>query len=262
MKKEMSESEHCCHGHGMKIIALVVMVLLAGILVVSAFTAGVMNSNNPADQRMLSVSGNVEKKVAPDKVDIVLSVETLNKSAQKSQSDNAVIAEKVKTALQSFDSFKAEVKTVSYSVNEEFEWNKMLEKSESVGYRTVNQIQVTLNGDSISRAGTVIDAAVQAGANRVSSIAFGLSKDKELEVRKIALNEAASVAKTKAQSIAEGLGIRVGKVSSVSESSFYYVPNYINSDFAKAEMSGSAQTPITAGDVSVSASVSVAFDIN
>ncbi|MFA6399560.1 MAG: SIMPL domain-containing protein, partial [archaeon] len=215
------------------------------------------------DIKTLSVNGSVTKMVTPDKVDIVLSVETLDPSAQKSQSDNAVIADKVKTAISSFNSIYSEVKTISYSVNEDFKWNDSTKNSESIGYRTVNQIQVTLSGDYISRAGTIIDSAVTAGANRVSSITFGLSKDKELEIRKTALNEASATAKAKATSIAQGLGITVGKVYSISENSFYYTPNYVNYDSARVVSAGSsAPTPIVAGDVEVSASVGVQFELN
>ena len=269
MKKDICECGDECNC-GQKFWLIVVAVLLAGILVAVSFNAGL--SSNPAQVivgadgtpqvKTMSVSGSVTKMVAPDKVDITLSIETLDKSAQASQSANAVIADKVKSTLESFSSVRAEVKTVSYSVNEDFEWNDLTKKSESMGYRTVNQIQVTLNGNDISRAGTVIDAAVKAGANRVSGISFGLSKEKELETRKTALNEASSTAKIKAESIASGLGVSLGKVHSISETSYYYTPNYSNYESVKvAGADSSAPTPISAGDVEVIASVSVSFEI-
>ncbi|MFA5931448.1 MAG: SIMPL domain-containing protein [archaeon] len=270
MKKEVCD----CNGgdcHSMpKILAVLAIILLAGILVAVSFNAGInsspsnviLNSDGKLDVKTLSVSGNVTKMVSPNKVDIVLSVETLDLLAQKSQSDNAVIADKVKGSLEALSSVKAEVKTVSYSVNEEFEWNDITKKSESIGYRTVNQIQVTLNEADISSAGKIIDIAVENGANRVSSIAFGLTKSRELAVRKTALNEASSTAKIKAESIAQGLGITIGEVRTVSENSFYYTPNYANYDLAKVAGSAEAvSTPIVAGDVEVSASVAVEFEL-
>ena len=248
----------------------ILAVLVAAILIVAAFSAGsassdrvVVTSDSAPNIKTLSVSGTVTKMVTPDKVDIVLSVETLDLLATKSQADNAVIADKVKGTLESLSSVRAEVKTISYSVNEEFEWNETTRKSVSIGYRTVNQIQVTLNGSDISSAGKVIDLAVGAGANRVSSISFGLSKEKELEVRKIALNEASSTAKAKADSIAQGLNVTLGKVYSISENSFYYTPvNYKSYDTALGAVPEEAATPITAGDVEVNASVAVQFELN
>ena len=269
-KCECDSGACCCGGKWLGVL----VVLVAAILLAVAFTAGqiytkdsnIVISGNGAnlDTKTLNVSGSVTKNVSPDKVDIVLSVETLDLSAQKSQSDNATIADKVKNAISSLNSVQSEIKTLSYSENEEFQWNDLTKKSESIGYRTINQIQVTLKGDYLTRAGTVIDVAVKAGANSVSSISFGLTDAKELEVRKQALNEASAVAKTKAQSIADGLGITFGKVQSISESSFYYTPNYKSYDNVMAAGSSSAQapTPISAGDVEVSASVNVNFEIN
>lgn len=248
-------------------------VLVTAILLVLAFTAGMgmvkeskvivsTDGTNP-DLKTLSVSGSVTKMVAPDKVDIVLSVETLDKSAQKSQSDNAVLADKVKGSLESLSSVRAEVKTLSYSVNEEFEWNDLTKKSESIGYRTVNQIQVTLKGADVARTGSIIDVAVEAGANRVSGITFGLTDARELDIRKDALTEASTVAKEKAASIASGLSVAVGKVHSISESSFYYTPNYRSYDAAAGSVSeAKVSTPISAGEIEVNATVSVSFEIN
>lgn len=267
MKKDSCECGDECNC-GQKFWFVVVAIILVGILVAVSFNAGL--SANPAqvivgadgkpEVKTMSVSGAVTKYVTPDKVDIVLSVETLDKSAQVSQSDNAVIADKVRKALSGIGVISSDVKTVSYSVNEEFEWNDLLKKSVSTGYRTVNQIQVTLS--DTAKAGIVVDAAVQAGANRVSSIAFGLSKEKELDVRKTALNEASTTAKSKAESIASGLGVKIGKVYSVSESNFNYTPNYSNYAVAKDSAGSSAPTPISAGDVEVTASVSVSFELN
>jgi len=248
----------------------ILAILVAAILIVVAFNAGstsndrvVVTSDSTPNIKTLSVSGSVTKMVTPDKVDIVLSVETLDKLATKSQSDNALIADKVKNTLESLSSVRVEVKTISYSVNEEFEWNDSTKKSVSTGYKTVNQIQVTLKGNDISSAGKIIDLAVISGANRVSSISFGLTDAKELEIRKVALNEASSTAKSKADSIAQGLNVTLGKVYSISENSFYYTPsNYKSYDMALAASPENASTPIVAGDVEVNASVAVQFELN
>jgi len=269
MKKDICDcGANCNCNHGGKILTVFAVVVLVGILLVSAFNAGTVSNNrvvvtndSAPNIKTLSVSGSVTKMVTPDKVDIVLSVETLDKLASKSQSNNALIAEAVRKALSDAGVNNSDIKTISYSVYEDFEWNGVLEKSVSVGYRTSNQIQVTLT--DITKAGKVVDAAVGAGANRVSSIAFGLSDAKELEVRKTALADASATAKTKANSIASGLGITIGKVYSISESSYGYTPNYKEYDVMASSAEGAApKTPISAGDVEVNATVSVQFEIN
>ena len=266
MAKDKCECGSCCGKPWLAGIAVLVAVILLAV----AFTAGNMYSkdqninvstsgDNP-NLKLMSVSGSVTKYVSPDKVDITLSVSTLDKSAQKSQSDNATTSDAVRAALSAAGVSSSQIKTVSYSENEEFAWNDMTKKSDSTGFRTINQIQVTLT--DVTMAGKVVDAAVGAGANSVSSIAFGLSDAKELQVRETALQEASQTAKAKADSIAQGLGVSVGKVHTINESSFYYAPNYKSYDMTASAGSVAAPTPISAGNVEVDASVSVNFEIN
>lgn len=248
---------------------VVLAVLLVGILAVVAFNAGTASnapnisvSTSPdAQLKTLNVSGSVTKMVTPDKVDVVLSVQTLDLSAQKSQSDNAALSSQVMTALKGAGVADSQITTISYSENEEFQYSDILKKSESVGYRTTNQIKVTLT--DTTKAGSIVDAAVQAGANSVDGITFGLSDAKELSVREQALAEASATAKAKADSIARGLNVTLGKVHSISETNYNIIPNYTSYDTSKA-VAGSAMppTPITAGQVEVDATVSVAFELS
>lgn len=217
--------------------------------------------NSGTITRLISVSGTITKTIAPDQALIVLSVETLDKSASKSQSDNAELATKVREALKNAGIEEKDIKTSSYNLQEEFQWNETLRKSESIGYKTTNSIRITVN--DLTKTGSLIDAAVQAGANRVNSVSFTLSQAKEDELRVSALTEAAANAKTRAQNIATGLGITVGQVYSASENSNYYTP-YYNIDYAmeKSSLGGAAATtPITPGDIEFTATVSVQFEI-
>lgn len=210
--------------------------------------------------RLISVSGTIAKTASPELAYVTVSVQTLDKSASKSQSDNAVIATRVMDALKGAGIAADDIETASYSVNEEFQWNESLRKSESVGYRTTNSITVTVR--DLDKVGSTIDAAVQAGANSVSGVSFGLTKQTQSALKTAALKEAAENAKEKAQSIASGLGIGVGQVYSASESSSYITPYYArNYAMDSAGASESVPTPVTPGDIEFSATVSVQFEI-
>ncbi|MDO8625712.1 MAG: SIMPL domain-containing protein [Candidatus Diapherotrites archaeon] len=219
--------------------------------------------DNGQSKRLLSVSGQVTKTVTPDQAIITLAVETVDKSAQKSQSDNARTTTDVINALRTAGVADKDLKTVGYSLNEQYQWNASTQKNESTGYQTVNTIQVTLS--DLTKTGVLIDAASQAGANRIQSVSFSLSNAKQDELRTQALGEAAQNAKSKAQSIATGLGIGIGSVYSASENSSYTTPYYYRAEAYKTlDAVGSApspQTPISAGDVEFSATVSVQFEI-
>lgn len=213
-------------------------------------------------KRLISVTGSVTKTVTPDQAIITLSVETLDKSASKSQSDNANTSTAVVNALKAAGVADADLKTVGYSLNEEFEWNEISRKSESTGYRTTHTYQVTLH--DLTKTGSIIDAASNAGANRIQQVSFTLSQAKEDELRIEALKDASQNARTKAESIGTGLGIALGQVYSASENSNYSTPYYYKTMGVAEGMMDSApapSTPIQVGDVEFTATVSVQFEI-
>ncbi len=239
------------------LIVVIMIVAFAGLSMqpkeVNVYNTGEENLN------LLSVNSTVTKNYQPDRAEIVISVETLDKNAQISQRDNAGKAENVINALKENGIKDSEIETISYSVREEYEWNDFERKSISVGYKTNNTIKITLTDLTIT--GKVVDVAVSAGANNVSNIAFTLSEVAQQEAKNQALKEAAEFAKIKANSIAQGLGVSVGKVHSISENSYYYTPNYYSYDAVLKSSEAGSQTPISTSDVSVTATVTVQFEI-
>src|SRR5690606_11850675 len=83
------------------------------------------------------------------------------------------------------------------------------------GYRVTNQ--VTLKTSRLDAIGTLIDAALNAGANRVDGISFGLSNPEAAEAE--ALADAVRRARASAGVIAQALGVSLGPVLRASTSS-------------------------------------------
>jgi|GEM_PF-1934931 len=252
-------------GIGFKFSSMVpafLAVLLVAVLIIVGITAGATLSGGSnsasANLKTINVIGDATHKVAPNLVEIVLSVETLDASAQISQSSNATISDGVYTALKGAGITANHIYTLSYSVNEDFEYNDTLKKSVSIGYRTVNQIKVI--GTDIKATGAVLDAAANAGATRFNSVTFVLNPVNEFREKRLVLEEASGQARLKANSIAKGIGVSVGNVHSVSENINYYTPSYTNLD-AGLMAKGSVTTPISPSNVEVTASVSAEFDI-
>jgi uncharacterized protein len=252
-KKEM-------HKNPSTILLVVIIILALGFLIGSSLPQEISVYNTGEENlNLLGVTSTITKDFEADRAEIVFAVETLDDLAQVSQEENAEITEKVMLALKNAGVKDSEIETMNYSVREEYEWDYKIEKRISKGFRTTNSIKVTLSNLDIS--GKVVDLAVDAGVNNVSSIAFTLSKEAQQEAKELALKEASQYARTKANNIASGLGIVVGKVHSVSESTYYYTPNYYNYSMDSAAKSEGAETPISPGDVSVSATVTVQFEI-
>jgi uncharacterized protein YggE len=107
------------------------------------------------------------------------------------------------------------VKTSGYSLQPQRVYKESQPPTIS-GYEARNSVTVTLS--DLTKVGSVIDAAAQAGANDVAGIAFTLRQDRQARDR--ALSEATREAVSKAQVIASALGGRVVRIVEVQEEGF------------------------------------------
>ncbi len=220
-------------------------------------------------EHSIYVSATSSKKVAPDLLLIQLRVQTEDTSAKGSQQENADVMADLLPKLKAFGLNDSDIQTTQYSVDPVYNSTYVCQKSGSgchyvstiIGYRTTHSLSVKVT--SLDKGGDIIDAAATAGENEtfVDYIQFTLKDDTRRSIQKSLLQEATAEAKSKAQSMASGLGVSVGKVLSVSESySYYPTPVYYKS--AMMDYAGeAAPTQLSAGEVDVSASVSVNFEV-
>lgn len=239
------------------------IVFIGLIIVIIVFAS---NSNQTtivggdSERNILSVSGRSELTVEPDKADIFVNIETLSKTAKNSKDENARISDDVRKALTKAGVKKNNIETTQFSINPSYRYDRSKGKSELIGYTVTNILKVTT--EDIDTVGEYLDAAVDSGATRINSINFGLTKEKQKDVNGEAMIRASQVAREKAEALATNLGLRLGKVASVSESSFDYVP-FVSRTFAVAEAAVAAPVPteISPQDITIRATVNVVFEI-
>ena len=187
---------------------------------------------------------------------------TQDDSAQVSQQENADRTAAVRAALIAKGIDASDIETTSYSLYQVRDYNYQTGASIDKGYRTTHSMKIELS--DIAEAGEMIDAAVSAGVNSVDGVYFGLSDAKMQDLTMQALKAAGENAKDKADSIANGLGVSVSRLMSATEG-YTSTPVAYRSYDVKMETAGSAPsaapTEITAGDISVTATVSAVFEI-
>jgi len=124
-----------------------------------------------------------------------------------------------------------------------------------IGYLATNVVRVEIN--DINKIGDVIDAGIGAGANRFDGLSFRLKQDALL--RKKALRQAVLNAREKAESIADALGLRLGRTLEIAEEGVQTVrPQFRVQRMAVA---AAESTPVEPGKIQVSASVIVGYQI-
>lgn len=239
----------------MKKVIILLLVLLAACqpstVVVSKDTAEPVNE--------IRVSGSSEFDVSPDLAEIRVRVETQGPDAQEAQRQNSDLSNSVFDALLKAGVRRQDIETYNYNIHRVQEWNPDKRRTEDKGFRVSNSFKVTTR--QLGKVGGLLDAAVQAGANNVEGISFMLSDDRKGEARTEALKLAAKNAQEKARALADGLNVPLGRLVSVSESTFGVQPvPYARAETMEARMDG-APTPVEPQGVRVSAQVQVSYAI-
>ncbi|MFN7990802.1 MAG: SIMPL domain-containing protein [Candidatus Micrarchaeia archaeon] len=226
-------------------------------------------SSTPTDH-VISVSATATKKAAPDLLNLALRVQTDSGTAKKAQQDNAAVSADLRSRLKALGIADSDIQTVSYSVDPVYDSQYICDKggmnchytSKVTGYRTTHSLNVRLT--DLTKGGDVIDAAASAGTNQtfVDYVQFTLKDETKAAIEKSLLQDASAMAKSKAQSIAAGVGVSLGKILSASESFSYPVPYYTkNYMMAAADSAPVPPTQLSPGQVDVSAVVSASFEI-
>ena len=126
-----------------------------------------------------------------------------------------------------------------------------------VAYRASNEVSVRV--EELMRVGEVIDAGLGAGANQLQGVRFGLQDDRT--ARENALKQAIAEARGKAAAMADALGVELGPIVSVQEGGVSIVRPMMEMGGRAMAMQEAVPTPVAPGDVRVSATVSIRYQI-
>lgn len=226
--------------------ALVLMLCVAGL-----------SAQEPVGAKMppsIRTTGEATITARPDSAQIDVGVVTQADTSQSAVAQNAQKLDATLARLRQLLGAAADIKTVSYSVTPNYRYPKEGGEPTIAGYTANNIVRVTL--DDLTKVGNVIDAATQAGSDRIQNLRFML-KD-EAPVQAQALREAANKARAKSQALAAALGLTVVRVLSVAESGGPAVP-FREVAFARVQ---DASTPIEAGTIEVSVSVELRVEVS
>ncbi|HEY0971367.1 MAG TPA: SIMPL domain-containing protein [Gemmatimonadales bacterium] len=199
----------------------------------------------------ITASAYGEVKSSPDRATILFSVETRGATAAEASSANAEKQQAVIAALRGAGLPEDAVKTVSYTIEPEMQYEEATRRSRVVGYVARNTVSAEVR--ELDRMGRVIDAAVRAGSNGVSSLDFWTTRREALRLE--ALQGAMSRACREAQTMAAAAGGSLGPLLQASTADYdrpYPPPMPM---MARMEAAAAADTPIVPGDVSVRVNV-------
>lgn len=238
------------------IVGAVILLALMGWFAIYSFMPDNLKGQT------ITMAGTSNLKVNPDVVSVYFNVETNGTTASEAKDANSRVIDSLTFSLISAGLDKEDIETLSFQISEDNRWENG--RTKSYGYKASHQIRIVLDSVTADDIGKVIDAGVDAGA-MLSYINFELSSKKQNEYKALALKEAGIDSRTKAEATAEGLGLKITKVVSISTSEFGYSPWNIYSssgamDFREdAVQAKVAATNIQPGEQEVSGYVTVVY---
>jgi uncharacterized protein len=197
----------------------------------------------------ISTSAVGEASVVPDRATIQFTVESRAATAVAAGADNARRQRSVIDALRAKGVAAGQITTAGYSVSADERFDSGQRRV--VGYIARNTVQVEVPG--LERLGALIDAALAADANLVSSLRFYSSRYDE--GRHSALQQAVTRARADAEAMATAAGGSLGALLELSSTEMGSPRPMYEMSLQSAKMAA-PETPISAGEQKVSVSVS------
>ena len=226
--------------------SVIALTLISGV--------GLAVPASAADTRYITISATGTTTIVPDAVRINATVSVLGTTSIGATDTASTISTAVRSALTSNKVATKDIATQSITVYPEYSYPASGTPTLS-GYRATQSFDITIH--SATTAGAVLDAIVDAGGDnlQVNGVSpFVLDNNKATETARTA---AVKKAKVKAASYAKLLGVKLGRVIYLDETS---TPTAypIYSASAKAD---SAATVVDLGEQMVSVSVIVRWSI-
>lgn len=222
------------------------------LFVCAAFAFGQPMRPAPA-VTSISASSEAVVSVRPDQAKLSIAVVTEAPTAREASTKNAQDTERLQNTLKQFLASRGDMKTSGYSVYPQYQTGNRQKISH---YVARNSVELTINDLTI--VGDLIDTAIRAGANNIGALQFSV-KDEEA-AKTSALVKATKLAREKAVSMAEALGLQVQRVASVTDAETPQFRPVIMESFAVRADAAGASTPVDPGMLEVRSRVTVVVE--
>lgn len=201
----------------------------------------------------ITVTGTATVNAVPDLATVTIGVTSLGDTAAAAVAANNEAVSSVIGRLIAAKVADRDMQTSSLSVNPNWVSKADGSGQEVKGFVASNMLTVRIR--ALETTGTVLDAAITDGANTLNGLTFGLQDQRpvEDEARKAAVADALA----RARLLAEAAGEKLGPIVSITEGGGFEAPMPM-----MTKMDRESAVPVAAGEVGISASVTVVWQLN
>ncbi|KAF0171563.1 MAG: hypothetical protein FD162_2887 [Rhodobacteraceae bacterium] len=203
-------------------------------------------------EALVTVTGEATVEATPDMATISLGVTTEGQTAAEAMTANSKALQAVVERLKAAGIEDRDLQTSNLSLNPNWVGYDSGSTPKIAGYVASNMLNVRVR--ALDGLGSVLDASIADGANTLNGISFELAEPRPAldEARKAAVADA----RARAALLIEAAGGTLGKIVSITENSGYGSPMPMFKSDAAA-----ALVPVAAGQIGLSASVTISFEI-
>lgn len=232
-------------------------ILLTGILALLTAWLAPWPAMAAETPRTITVDGSGYATVKPDTARLGLSVEARDPSLAQAQRDVADVTARVLALLAELGVDRRHIDSTAATVQPHYRWNRQAEQQELIGYIAARRINVEIRDLAI--LGRAVEGAVAAGVNQVSPPA--LDSTARRQTYRAALTAATADARANAETLAAGLGVRLGPVIRIDAGSVSRPPPRPLARGVQEMALSADAAPATynAGDIRFDAAISVVF---
>ncbi|MEY8830689.1 SIMPL domain-containing protein [Sedimentitalea sp. XS_ASV28] len=206
--------------------------------------------------RQIIVTGEGEVAATPDMATITLGVTNEAREAKEAMAATSAAVAEVLERLTSQGIAQKDIQTQHLSLNPVWSGrgNSGNYESKITGFTASNMVMVRVR--DLATLGTTLDAVISAGANDFNGLQFDIQEPRPLQdaARQAAVKDALA----KAQLLADAAGITLGPIVAITEQGGGGARPMM---MQTAAMMAEASVPVAAGELSLSALVSVVFAI-
>ena len=213
--------------------------------------------NREKSEKTVRVTGTGIVTEAPDVVVLSIGVSVERDSVRQARTEAAEAMTGVIDSLKGNGLLDEDIQTQHFSIYQRFDYVRG--QREFRGYNVTNTVSAKIR--DLEDVGNVIDDAAEAGGDLVEINSIEFSIDDTTKLKMEARVAAMQDAHAKAQTLATEGGVTLGKPISISESGDFYVPRPASLEFAFADDAAAVETPIQSGQLQVTVTVNVVYEI-
>ena len=213
--------------------------------------------NREKTEKTVRVSGTGIVAGDPDLVVLSIGVSVERDSVKQARTEAAEAMAGVIESLKANGLLDTDIQTRHFSIHQRYDYSKG--RREFRGYNVTNTVSAKIR--DLDTVGNVIDDAAEAGGDlvEINSIQFTIDDTTKLKMQ--ARVAAMQNAQAKAQTLATEGGVTLGKPISISESGGFYGPQPFYAEVAFADDTAAVETPIQSGQLQITVTVNVVYEI-